>query len=330
MVFGRTSSALDADGFGRSTAGFAVALLLLAAWGWWFARSSLALYEVSSVARLETGGAATPIESPLDGRLVSNRLTMGLRVETGDELARLESEAELLARGEQLARVTALEPQLEATRDEIASIEQAGRDERRASEAALAVAREQVRESDSPAKFAEEDLARLRRMRGDGLITERDLSRGLSEAERLRSAASGARLALDRLEREQQARDSERQGRIERLRGQMRQLEGDVASGRAAVARLDFEIARRVIRAPVSGEIAEAATIKPGAFLTEGMRLGAIVPDGRLRVVAEYRPASALGRIRPGQPARLRLEGFPWMQYRQCARNRQSGRGRSP
>ena len=34
-----------------------------------------------------------------------------------------------------------------------------------------------------------------------------------------------------------------------------------------------------------------------------------------MRAVAEYTPSAALGRVRPGQPARLRLEGFPWAQY---------------
>jgi len=31
--------------------------------------------------------------------------------------------------------------------------------------------------------------------------------------------------------------------------------------------------------------------------------------------VANFDPPAALGRIRPGQHARLRLEGFPWAQY---------------
>ena len=40
-----------------------------------------------------------------------------------------------------------------------------------------------------------------------------------------------------------------------------------------------------------------------------------MVPHGDLQDVADYLPSSALGRIQPGQPARLRLEGFPWAQY---------------
>jgi membrane fusion protein (multidrug efflux system) len=43
-------------------------------------------------------------------------------------------------------------------------------------------------------------------------------------------------------------------------------------------------------------------------------RLGVIVPPGAPRIVSLF-PAPAIGRIRPEQPARLRLHGFPWTQY---------------
>src|SRR5262249_3921841 len=39
------------------------------------------------------------------------------------------------------------------------------------------------------------------------------------------------------------------------------------------------------------------------------------VPGGEVRLVADFAPADALGRVRPGQRARFRLDGFPWTQY---------------
>src|SRR5207247_1684499 len=36
---------------------------------------------------------------------------------------------------------------------------------------------------------------------------------------------------------------------------------------------------------------------------------------GSIRAVAQFAPAAALGQIRPGQPAQMRLDGFPWTQY---------------
>ena len=49
--------------------------------------------------------------------------------------------------------------------------------------------------------------------------------------------------------------------------------------------------------------------------MDEGATLGAVVPRGNLRIVAEFLPPAALGRIQPGQPAWMRLDGFPWTQY---------------
>jgi multidrug resistance efflux pump len=46
----------------------------------------------------------------------------------------------------------------------------------------------------------------------------------------------------------------------------------------------------------------------------EGDKLGAIVPDGRVQIVAQFPPTS-LGRIAPGQRAAMRLDGFSWSQY---------------
>jgi hypothetical protein len=39
------------------------------------------------------------------------------------------------------------------------------------------------------------------------------------------------------------------------------------------------------------------------------------IPPGMLKIMTDFLPPAALGRIQPGQPARLRLEGFPWTQY---------------
>ena len=49
-------------------------------------------------------------------------------------------------------------------------------------------------------------------------------------------------------------------------------------------------------------------------LVVAGEKLGSIVPPGERRAVTQF-PVAAVGRLRPGQPARLRLEGFPWTQY---------------
>ena len=82
---------------------------------------------------------------------------------------------------------------------------------------------------------------------------------------------------------------------------------------------MHYQINQRLIRAPASGQLGETADLRTGQVVREGDKLGAVIPDGRLRFVAEFPPSGALGRIRPGQPARLRLHGFPWTEYGKVA-----------
>jgi membrane fusion protein (multidrug efflux system) len=74
-------------------------------------------------------------------------------------------------------------------------------------------------------------------------------------------------------------------------------------------------VERRKIRAPVTGRLGECAVLRPGSHISEGQQLGVILPSGRLQITAEFQPSAALGKLRPGERATMRLEGFPWAQY---------------
>src|SRR5437867_2470972 len=110
-------------------------------------------------------------------------------------------------------------------------------------------------------------------------------------------------------------RESERQARLGRLKGELSRMDGQAASSRAASERLENDIQRRLVRAPADGRVVEVAPMQAGTFLTAGDRIGAVLASGRLKLIASFPAAGALGRVRPGQQARLRLAGFPWMQY---------------
>lgn len=314
-AFTRTRSALDVDSVGRSIGLLAVAALLVAAWSAWAFLAQITLYETSDIARLETDREAHVVQVPVDGRIVSTTLALGRRVNAGDELLRVEVDAHEIAQREAHARVGAMTAELGGLRNEIHLTEQAGRDEQRATTAAIDVARSQVREIEAPAAFAEAEANRLARLSAAGLVAESQLARARSEAAGQRAAAESLQLTITRIEREQTTRDRERLARLQQLRDNAARLERDMASSRAAIDRSQYEIDRRVVRAAVSGELGQVAVLKAGAFVKEGDTLASIVPPGLLRIVAEFQPAAAIGRIRPGQSARLRLHGFPWAQY---------------
>ncbi|MEM7310250.1 MAG: HlyD family secretion protein [Planctomycetota bacterium] len=81
------------------------------------------------------------------------------------------------------------------------------------------------------------------------------------------------------------------------------------------MARLEAEIARRSLRAPAAGEVAELTPLTRGSWVGAGATLATVVAPGALAVEADFPAAAAVGRIRPGQRGRLRLDGFPWARF---------------
>jgi len=313
--FSRTLRSLEADGFQRTSWRLLLAAALLTAWAAWFFLGGVMRYEVSETARLEADRAAHPVQAPVAGRILATHLTLGREVQEGEVLVELEPDIQQHQVEEERSRLGAFAPQLEALRQEAAAETRARKQSGQASRAAVEEARAQLREAESRARLAEQEAERSVRLYAGGLLAEAELLRAKAEAERRRAAADGVRLALDRLPKEEQVRESERQGRIEALHREITRLGGERAASTAALQRVEHERERRRIRAPVAGSIGEVAERRVGEFVDEGDELAAIVPSGSLRIVAYFNPAASLGRIRPGQRARLRLEGFPWAQY---------------
>jgi membrane fusion protein (multidrug efflux system) len=314
-AFPRTLRSLAGDDFRLGRAGLLIAVLLLAAWLAWFTRAKVPVYEVTDQARVEVDRATHPVDEEVTGRVVAAHLAIGEEVRAGDILVELDAQPQRLQLEEERSRLAALNRQLGALHVELAAEQKALV---KASETATATVEEmqaQFRSAEARARLAEEEAKRVAALYASGLVSEVEFLRAKAEAERRRATAESLALAVKRLELDGQKQESDRIVSLERLRGEIARLEGESTTTLATIQRLQEEIERRRIRAPVSGRLAEAVTLRMGAVVREGDRLGAIVPPGKLRVVAEFPPAAALGRIRPGQPARLRLLGFPWTQY---------------
>jgi len=313
--FARSLRSLEADPLRGIAATFVIAIGLLGAWTAWFVLATVALYEVTDQARLEVNQAVRPIDARAAGRVVTTQLLLGGMVHEGDVLVELDADEQRLRLEEEQTQYGTLAPQVDAVAAEIAAEDRALEAARHTSQVSLDEARSHLAEAQPQARFAEEEAARLKRLRAIGLVTEIDELRTRTEAERSRAAAGTLRLEVQRLERSQQTEERDRRIRVERLRGELARLHGQVATTTSTIRRLENDIERRRIRAPLTGRLGEVAEVRVGAFVAEGQKLGAIVPTGQLKVVAEFPPSSALGRIRRGQPARLRLAGFPWTEY---------------
>src|SRR5262249_47276764 len=175
--------------------------------------------------------------------------------------------------------------------------------------------RAKAEEAQARAQFADLQLDRLTRLKARGAATPEDYDRARAEAAALHAGVRTNQLAMDRLERERAVQEGDRRSRIAALEAEEAELLGDIATIEAEIRRLEHAVELRNVRAPISGRVgAVADEFRQGSVVRAGERLGTIVPPGEPRAVGMF-PAVAVGRIRPDQPARLRLHGFPWTQY---------------
>jgi multidrug resistance efflux pump len=314
-AFTHTFLALHSDRPRAAIAGIFAASLLAGACAAWSLCAPVRLYEATSAARLEVERAIYPIASPVAGRVTAVHLTVGREVTEGEVLVEIDSAAERLQIREDRARQAALRSQVEALRAEIGSEDRARGQERQASGVGREQTRAEARESDLAASHAEAEERRMAQLRMEGLIAERDYEKAKSDALTLRATAQARAIAVDRAGEDQGTRDGDRAAKIQGIDSQIAGLEAQIPEIDASIARLEYEIERHGVRAPVSGKLGEALPLRPGAIVKDGEKLGAIVPGGRIKVVAQFPPSAALGRIHAGQMARLRLDGFPWIEY---------------
>jgi membrane fusion protein (multidrug efflux system) len=303
------------DKFSPSFMVITIAAIILGIWTAWLLMARVSVFDISESGRIEVATSLYPIAAPVGGKVLTTSLAVGREVQKGDLLIEFESEDEKLRLDEASKQITALAPQLGALREEVRAEEGARGEQLKAAQIAIAQARSQLDEATASVQLAEDEARRAERLQANGLVSEVDLARAQTEVRKRRAAAEALRLQVDKLQANLRNGDHDSQIRIERLNREIASLEGQVTTATATSNRLGHDIEKRALRAPISGRIGEAVDLRAGAIVNAGDKVGVIIPEGELKAVAYFRPSSALGRIQPGQPARLRLEGFPWTQY---------------
>ncbi|HEX5228806.1 MAG TPA: HlyD family efflux transporter periplasmic adaptor subunit, partial [Bryobacteraceae bacterium] len=165
------------------------------------------------------------------------------------------------------------------------------------------------------ADFSRKEAERKATLLQSGLAARMDVERLQSEYKEKMSEVAAARQGVAKARRQQAMQGGERQVRIEALRRDSAEAEGQLATSDSTIQQLEHELGAHQIVASGDGRLGEVAPLRAGSFVREGDRLAAIVPDGRLRVVANFAPSEAIGRVKKGQKAWLRLDGFPSAEY---------------
>jgi multidrug resistance efflux pump len=313
--FERTFAALHETRSWRAAILVSVGLVILAMWLVWGGFSDVAVYRSSTSARLETDPPPSRVASTLAGRIDTVGLQTGKHVDEKQVLLQLDTTQVRIAVDKARARVTALTPQIASLAREVAlqgdEVVQRGAAEQGAEAEVLA----RMRGAQAELAAAEHELA---------LETEAVNAKvsPVVVRDRAETTVQQKRAAYEAIQHESQALVSSHRGAgdsrrslKEQLERQYAELSNDLAAAKSQLAQSEVDLDHLTIRAPVSGDLGEVMQLRPGAVVHEGEVIATIVPDDRkLHVIAAYR-ANALGLLKVGQHAVVRLDGFPWTHY---------------
>lgn len=313
--FSRTTRSLAQDSARYALVIWLISGLLLSLWLSWLFFARITLYEISGKARLEVNHSAYPIAAVVAGKVIAISTALGQQVQAGEILLILDSQNQKLRLAEEQSRIKALPAQIAALQKQITAMEQVKSQNLLAAQAALQSAHSRQKEADAAVAFAREYERRLTELSatGDGVLIEN--LRASAETQKLKSAREA--LTSDMLEADiaSQTQAQQNQADIENLKREAARLQGEYETSKMTISRLNQEIDLHSIRAPANGKIGDLATIQYGSFVAVGEKLGSIVPEAEIKIVADFPPAAALGRIHSGQTAEMRLDGFPWAQF---------------
>jgi len=314
-AFSRTTRSLAHESSGYALAAWLTGGLLLAGWFAWFFFAKITVYEISSLARLEVNRFAHPVAAPVAGKVISAFLALGQEIQEGDVLVELDARSEKLRLQEEESRLKSLPPQIAALQKQITDLEQAISKEHKSALAAIQSARSRQQEASTAVSFAKDNARRLTILSGSGKVPLIETLRAQSESQKLSSVRDALSSDIDRIRMDAETHAHEKRAEIENLKRESARLSGDLNTIQITMARLKQEIEKHVIRSPASGQIGDVVPLQAGSYVASGDKLGTVVPHSELRIVADFPPASVLGRIHPGQVGRMRLDGFPWAQF---------------
>lgn len=313
--FFRSARSLHADGFRWSIVVICLAAALLAAWGTWFMLGRVSVYAKTDMARLAVTRSAHPVEALIYGRVVRTNLTLDQIVEKGEIVAEIDAEPLKRQLQEERMRLAALTSQVDALREELAAQKQALDQANSAALAEIDEAKARLREAETLSRLAQKEAKRSNSLFARNVLSEAKRDKAQTEAARKRAAVESLQFYTKKLEFKLNLGKDDRQAGLKHVESEITEIEGFIAASAGLVERLEYQIDQTLIRAPITGRIGEIAEIPVGKVVQKGDRLATVIPSGTYRILANFSPAEALGRIRPGQTAWLKLHGFPWAQH---------------
>ena len=296
-----------------AAAALAAAAVAVLAWRYYAVRES------TDDAQID--GHVAPVSAQVGGAVVAVEVVENQRVEAGAPLVRIDprdyqvaverAKADL---AEAVAAAEAARTGVPVTATNTASAVQRAESELASAQARLAAARARLLEAQAREKKAVQDLQRL-----EGLVSKDEVSRqeydatsvaaeaaraGRAAAEAsVKEAEQGVEAASARLD---EARTAPQQMVI--ARAQAASAQARVEQARASLAQAELDLQHTSVTAPAAGVVGKKS-VELGQVVQRGQPLLAVVSLQDVWVTANFKE-SQLRRLRPGQPATIRVDAY--------------------
>jgi multidrug resistance efflux pump len=310
LPFHRTMRALERERSRYHPLSLLLGLGLLGGWSFWMLEARISVYAVSQLGRLEVSTTTHRSAALSQGRVAAVFTALGQFVEPDQVLVQLDDSLERRRVDEARAELDAVELRMRALTGQRSAEERVRQWQTRASEAGLERSRIALAEADQRSMYRQQHADISDGLRREALISH---TQALDAAEQLSQSRWQVTAAEANLEKERidnRYADEVRAAQIANITRQLSDLEADRLTANAVFETARAALDRKLVRAPVAGQIGSMAPLQVGDVAREGDVLATVIPAEPLKVIAEFAPADAMGRVRPGQVAQIRLNGF--------------------
>jgi multidrug resistance efflux pump len=315
LAFSRSLRALDSDrSFGAPLFWFTV-LAFGSGLMLWFVQARVQVLVSADNARIEVSQSGHRVQAAISGEVTANHQSLDRSVRRGELLLELDSSVQRVELEQRLAELRTGQLERAALAREIDALQLVVNNQQEATRRHLDEAELRRDQAQALSQFRDSESQRNLALGELGALSTAAARKSVSDAEQQRREAQLSAAAIERVRADRDVLAAERSEQLSALRKQLAALQGRLATLEGAIASCRREIERRSIRAPIDGQLGDVAAFTVGSFVREGDTLSTIVPAGSLRMIAEFSAAQAVGRIRPGQSARMRVAGFPWTAF---------------
>ncbi|WP_444924133.1 HlyD family secretion protein [Microbulbifer sp. DLAB2-AF] len=315
--FIQTSRAINSDSIYSLALISTLGVFLLLGWGIWFFFKEISVYSVSDQARLEQEQNTVHVSTQSTGRVVAITASLGDTLREGDLLIELDTRAFDLDLDGDLRVSQSLSDQLLGIEREERLRDKKFTEDDKALSDQLKLLQEQhklqMNNQQIQADVAERYELLLKKQQSseiDYLAAKRTYQQMA-----MATIASEAAIRATHDRREQLA--SEYQLSMSELEQRRADLQRQLAEVDTRIQQSTLAVDEQRLRAPISGKLASLADIQEGEVLVAGQQIATLQAEGNITVQAFFSPALALGHIRSGQSARVKLDGFSWARYGQ-------------